>query len=233
MSGVRSSPGVLWYNVYMILEPSHIEKRGYKVEVLKDRIYMIHDFISQEEQSLLLDIAEAAEQGSWEKFYLDNVKDFALKKFGTDDIQSLLDSGKYEITSNWTDKVLSIREFEIHHTLTGRLQEIFSDFDHIEPNGVGIIQRQYAGVPLKEHVDNDTDPSLEYASVIYLNDDYTDGEVFFTNKNIKLKPPARTMLVFPTDEEYLHGTEAPGEGPIRYVIPSFIGKKNFYEENKF
>lgn len=217
----------------MILEPSHIEKHGHRVEVLKDRIYMIHDFITEEEQELLLSIASAADQGSWENFYLENVKHFVLKKFGTDDVQALIDAGKFEITSNWADKVLSIREFKISETLTQRLTAIFEEIDHVEPNGVGIIQRQYAGVPLKEHVDNDTDPSLEYASVIYINDDYTDGEVFFTNKGISFRPPARAMLIFPTDAEYLHGTEAPGEGPVRYVIPSFVGKKNFYEENKF
>ena len=217
----------------MILEPKHIEKHGYKVEVLKDRIYMIHDFLSQEEQDELLAIGESANTEQWERHYMENVKRFALKKYGTDDIDGLVRDGKYEITSNWVDKVLEIKDMKIARTLAERLFLFFEDFEDIEPNGVGIIQRQYAGVPLKEHVDNDTDPSLEYASVIYINDDYTDGEIFFTNKGVKLRPPARTMLIFPTDEEYRHGTEAPGEGPVRYVIPSFIGRKNFYEENKF
>lgn len=217
----------------MILEPRHIEKHGYTVEVLKDRIYMVRDFLSEDEQAELLAIGEMADQEKWESHYMENTKKFALKKFGTDDIESLVRDGKYEITSNWVDKVLKIENHIISKQLTVRLSEIFEDLDHLDVNGVGILQRQYEGVPLKAHVDNHTDPSLEYASVIYVNDDYVDGEVYFTHKGVKLKPPARALLLFPTDEEYLHGTEAPGKGPIRYVMPSFIAKKNFYENNKF
>ena len=62
----------------MILEPKHIEKHGYKVEVLKDRIYMIHDFISVDEQSFLLDIANGSSQPDWEHHYMENVKVFAM-----------------------------------------------------------------------------------------------------------------------------------------------------------
>jgi hypothetical protein len=217
----------------MILEPRHIEKHGYTVEILKDRIYMVRDFISEDEQAELLALGEMADQEKWESHYMENTKKFALKKFGTDDIESLVRDGKYEITSNWVDKVLKIEDNIISKVLTERLSDLFEELDHLEVNGVGILQRQYEGVPLKAHVDNHTDPSLEYASVIYVNDDYVDGEVFFTHKGVKLKPPARALLLFPTDEEYLHGTEAPGKGPIRYVIPSFIAKKKFYEHNKF
>jgi len=217
----------------MILEPRHIEKHGYTVEILKDRIYMVREFLTPDEQLELLALGEAADNAKWESHYMDNVKKFALKKFGTDDIDSLVKEGKYEITSNWVDKVLEIEDNPISRDLTQRLNKFFEDFDDIEPNGVGILQRQYAGVPLKAHVDNHTDPSLEYATVIYVNDDYTDGEIFFTHKGVKLRPPARSILIFPTDEEYLHGTDAPGEGPIRYVVPSFVGKKKFYENNKF
>ncbi len=160
---------------------------------------MVRDFISEDEQAELLALGEMADQEKWESHYMENTKKFALKKFGTDDIESLVRDGKYEITSNWVDKVLKIEDNIISKVLTERLSDLFEELDHLEVNGVGILQRQYEGVPLKAHVDNHTDPSLEYASVIYVNDDYVDGEVFFTNKGVKLKPPARALLLFPTD----------------------------------
>ena len=36
-------------------------------------------------------------------------------------------------------------------------------------------------------------------------------------------------MVFATGEEHEHGVEAPGDGPYRYVLPCFIGKKVFYK----
>ena len=94
------------------------------------------------------------------------------------------------------------------------------------------MQRQYEGVPLVAHVDNHTDNSLEYAAVFYLNDDYTNGEVYFVNQNIEMRPPIRSLLVFPTSDEWEHGVKEVGPGPHRYVIPSFIAKKDFWKKHK-
>ncbi|MFZ9377015.1 MAG: 2OG-Fe(II) oxygenase [Candidatus Fonsibacter ubiquis] len=43
-----------------------------------------------------------------------------------------------------------------------------------------------------------------YAAVIYLNDDYSGGEIFYTNKNIKHKPSANSLICHPASEEYTH-----------------------------
>jgi hypothetical protein len=87
-------------------------------------------------------------------------------------------------------------------------------------------------VPLKDHVDNHTDPSLEYAAVLYLNDNYFAGEVYFVNQNIELKPDSRSLLIFPSTEGWRHGVNPPGPGPHRYVLPSFVSRKDFWEINK-
>ena len=46
---------------------------------------------------------------------------------------------------------------------------------------MGIIQRMQTGVELKSHVDQNTDPSVRYGTILYINDDYSDGELFFKN----------------------------------------------------
>lgn len=43
-----------------------------------------------------------------------------------------------------------------------------------------------------------------YAAVIYLNDDYSGGEIFYINKNIKHKPSANSLICHPASEEYTH-----------------------------
>lgn len=217
----------------MILLPEHIEKLGYKVTVLADRIYMVHDFLSAEQTSEIKAFGEAATQAEWEYGYLENVKNFAMLKFGTDDVEELVRSGKYEITQNWNDKILDVTHMTPAKAIVTGLEKIFSEFPDLEVNGGGTLQRQQPGVPLTAHVDNHTDPSLDYAAVVYINDEYNDGEIYFTHKNVKLKPPVGALLLFPTTEEYLHGVAAVGEGPIRYVIPSFIRRVGFYDQNKF
>ena len=89
------------------------------------------------------------------------------------------------------------------------------------------------GVELKAHTDQDTDPSIRYAAILYLNDDYVDGELFFPINGLEFKPEPGTMLIFPGNAEYNHGVKHVGPGPIRYVLVGFIKEKNFYENNKY
>jgi hypothetical protein len=89
------------------------------------------------------------------------------------------------------------------------------------------------GVELKSHTDQHTDPSIHYATIIYINDDYVDGELFFPNKDIALRPKPGDLLFFPGNEEYEHGVKHVGDGPIRYVIVGFIKEIGHYERNRY
>jgi hypothetical protein len=66
-----------------------------------------------------------------------------------------------------------------------------------------------------------------------LNEEYSKGELFFSNHNIELKPKQGSLLLFPGTEDYNHGVRHVGPGPIRYVLVGFIKVKNFYENNKY
>jgi hypothetical protein len=158
-----------------------------------------------------------------------------MEKFGRDDVENLVAEGKFEITQGWQDKNLEIGKEEISKTLQKRLQNLISlSNDDLELTGFGTLQRMYEGVELKSHTDQHTDPSIKYAAILYLNDDYEDGTLFFKNKqNSDLKPTPGTLLIFPGNEEYEHGVRHVGKGPVRYVTVGFIKIKNFYENNKY
>lgn len=212
---------------------SDIEELGYNVVSIDDNIWMVEDFLSDQEQSDLFEIINSKTQEDWEHAYKENLKSFCMEKFGRDDIDNLVAEGKFEVTDNWHDKVLHISRTPVSNKLGQKVSALFKKYPQIDANGVGIIQRQYAGVELKSHTDQHTDPSIVYAVVIYINDDYTDGELFFPKKNIKIKPKAKSMIIFPGDDDHEHGVIAPGEGPLRYVLPCFIHIKDFYKENKY
>jgi hypothetical protein len=214
------------------LEINDIKSLGYDVEEIAHRVFLIKDFLLEEERNQILDFIELHNEDSWQDHYMNGLRDFAKEKFGYDDVDELVRLGKLEVTHAWVDKNLSLDK-SIALPINLRLNKIFKHIPEINLKGIGTIQRQYEGAPLIAHVDNHTDPSLVYATIIYINDDYTDGELFFSNLGVEIVPPAGSLIIFPTGEEHLHGVNAPGPGPLRYVLPSFVGIKGFYEENKF
>jgi len=216
-----------------MITKEHIESLGWEVEEIDEQLWMIKNFISEEHVSRIMELIDSATEEDWKKHYMNGIKQFALQKFKSDDVDALLEQGKIEITWKWLDKNLFLDIPEIRDAFNKPVADIVAADPRLVFNGVGTIQRQYEGAELVIHVDNHTDPSLEWAVIIYLNDDYTDGELIFPDRGLEIKPPARSMLIFPTHDGYRHGVKPPGAGPKRYVLPSFVGVKNFYNEHTF
>lgn len=207
---------------------------NYSVVDISDSILMVEDFISKEELQQVLDIINSTEEEEWHVAYQQSLAEFCLEKFGTTDVQKLVDEGKYEVTKGWDDKILEIQKYDISRVLQERMQNLVKRADEgLVVGGMGTIQRMQSGVELKSHVDQDTDPSIRYAAILYINDDFTEGELFFKNFDIKLKPKPGSLLVFPGNPEHEHGVNHVGDGPIRHVITAFIKVKDFYVNNKY
>jgi hypothetical protein len=211
------------------------DNAGYNTEVFHDGILFIKDFLKDKELDTLLDIIETTPNEDWSIEYTKNLARFCMEKFGRDDVDNLVAEGKFEITQGWEDKNLDITHKEISKTLQVRLGDLLKLSDpSLELAGFGTLQRMQPGVDLKAHTDQHTDPSIKYAAILYINDDYKDGTLFFKNKeNSDLRPAPGTLLLFPGNEEYEHGVRFVGEGPIRYVTVGFIKITGFYEQNKF
>jgi hypothetical protein len=208
---------------------------NYKTEVFHDGVLFVENFITIEELDYILKIIEDTSEEEWSIEYTRNLARFCMEKFGRSDVENLVAEGKFEITLGWEDKNLNLINDPIVKVLQGRLNKLLEDADpSLELAGFGTLQRMQSGVELKSHTDQHTDPSIRYAAILYINDDYKDGTLFFINKeNSDLRPKPGTLLIFPGNEEYEHGVKHVGEGPIRYVIVGFIKVKGFYENNKY
>lgn len=207
---------------------------GFNPQEPVEGILVVEDFISDDELAAFWNIIETTPEEDWLIHYRKQLKDFCMEKFGRDDVENLVEEGKYEITQGWDDKNLLIDTTDVAITVTKRLADLIK---LAEGNRVhltfGIFQRMQEGTQLKAHTDQHTDPSIEHAAVLYLNDDYADGEVFWPNKGLELKPKPKTLIIFPGTDEYHHGVKHVGKGPIRYVMPAFIKVANFYNYNKY
>ena len=109
------------------------------------------------------------------------------------------------------------------HKYKEEVQNIMEDF-----YGVKLIfkstniSRWDEGNKLDLHVD-DLGPTSgnHMASLIYLNDDYEGGEIYFPTHNFSLKPKTGDLIMFPGNMHYAHGVKAITSGS-RYTIPMWF-----------
>ncbi len=73
----------------------------------------------------------------------------------------------------------------------------------------------------KAHFDGSTETARSISVVIYLNDDYEGGEIEFTNFNLKFKPKANTMIIFPSNFAYTHKAHPVTSG-TKYAIATCL-----------
>lgn len=212
-----------------------LEDYGFKLEILHDHVVVVEDFLSKTEVDAIIDIVEKTKEEDWSIEYRKSLAKFCMDKFGRDDVENLVAEGKYEITRGWDDKNLDIGKRELSKVIQKRLGDLIAlADDSLELAGFATMQRMQEGVELKAHTDQHTDPSIRYAAILYINDDYVDGTLFFKNKeNSDIRPKPGSLLLFPGNEEFEHGVRHVGKGPIRYVVVGFIKVRNFYENNKY
>lgn len=209
-------------------------KNDIKFEEITDELISIDNFLTDEELEFIWDKINSASQSDWEVEYMANLKNFCLEKFGRDDVDNLVAEGKFEITQNWVDKNLNISEYPQYRLFYERLNSIVIEADdELHLSGFATIQRMQPEVELKSHTDQHTDPSIRYAAILYINDDYKDGELFFKNINLSLRPKPKCLLIFPGNEKYEHGVKHVSKGPVRYVLVGFIKEKDHYKRNRY
>jgi hypothetical protein len=211
-----------------------LEDNNFIVEEITENVLLVKDYLSKEELKEMFDIINNIEEEEWFIEYTQNLKRFCLEKFGRDDVENLVSEGKFEITQGWQDKNFNIGKTKLYRIIHERLSKIVEISNNdLELSGFATIQRMQEGVELKAHTDQHTDPSIQYATILYLNDDYVDGELVFKKNNLTLKPEPGSLIIFPGNDEFEHGVNFVGKGPIRYVLVGFIKVKNFYKNNKY
>jgi hypothetical protein len=129
---------------------------------------------------------------------------------------------------NWSGRVI----YEAYQTNFDYLQsvknKIKSDFeliDEIYPDYLGLVKWELGDMQ-NPHADGEEVNGKHqfywrnFGCVLYLNDDYGGGEIYFPNQDIELKPNPNTLVFFPGTLEYLHGVKMITSG-IRYTLTSF------------
>jgi hypothetical protein len=83
----------------------------------------------------------------------------------------------------------------------------FADYALRLPQTKYGINKYFEGQYMGPHVDwNEFNSDITYTIVVYLNDDYEGGELYFVDPSIdiKIKPQAGSIVMFPSTMPYLH-----------------------------
>lgn len=220
----------------MLFMEKEFQEAGYETSRWRDdmEVLVVHNYMTEDEFAQVWKVIDETPEEDWSIHYRQHLKQFCLEKFGRDDVENLVAEGKYEITLGWDDKNYDVSGSPLALSLQTKFHNLLQKADpSLELAGFATLQRMQEGVQLKSHTDQHTDPSIKYAAILYLNDDYADGTLFFKNKDIDLRPKPRDLLVFPGNEEYEHGVRFVGAGPVRYVLVGFVKVRGFYENNKY
>jgi hypothetical protein len=81
------------------------------------------------------------------------------------------------------------------------------------------IARFAKGHGMHEHFDT-TKPN-DITTLIYLNEDYEGGQIYFPELNIYIKPQEGDLLCFPDTPDFVHGVKPITEG-VRYTAPRWF-----------
>jgi len=77
------------------------------------------------------------------------------------------------------------------------------------------------GEQYKVHYDGGTGSGRALSAVIYLNDNYTGGEIEFPNFKVKIKPEKGMLILFPSNYAYRHIAHPVLEG-TKYSLVTWI-----------
>ena len=169
------------------------------VNIYKDQVYEILDFITFQEQEALLHIVKQSRHEDWPTS-IDN-------EFQKNDPDI---SGKVLPLEN---KLIDIRE-----KLNIKIQTLFPKATRI--NSIAAIQRYKPNTNMGVHTDNGLDPTVQYGLVVYLNDDYEGGEIHYPDLDITIKPKARSIIIHPAGLP--HEVLKIKGNNTRYILSSFV-----------
>lgn len=178
---------------------------------LDDEIFLYPSFISQDELINIFNNLNLQE----DSLYLQSAKNEWYNNKLTKKIQPLL-----SVYAKIKDLVYP--EYEILPDLSiTRLETGQSMYVHADSPGEDSQDIIYSDDPYGTcHV-------VKYGTVVYLNDDYSGGEIYYPKRNISYKPKAGDLIIHSAFDEYSHGVKEVLSG-TRYVYANFMipfGKK--------
>lgn len=183
---------------------------------LDNNILVYENFITDDEQKKLLSYAKETDELHW----------LEVKRKNEDLLKKNIDEyNKYlKYIEDW-DKTTLTMDKDKHYLVNdikNRCQKVIGD-DLLITKDIYRVKRLTDQRSISPHFDDSQNFLLMLGIVIYLNDDFDGGEIYYTNQNISYKPKAKSMIIHPATQEYTHGVNKV-VGNTRYALAFFATK---------
>jgi hypothetical protein len=156
---------------------ANVEKIGNST----DNIQYIEDVLSKEEHEVLLEYVKNAESWKEQPWKSVTIESEDLPEEILEILNKASELVYKKITDFYNVSVNPHRQSKLH------------------------VVKFVKGFCLFPHVDTLSSEGNHIASVYYINDDYTGGEIDFPDHNLTIKPKANSLIIFPGNENYVHG----------------------------
>lgn len=165
---------------------------------MNDQIKIVKEFMHPEDAAIISDYARSVDSSFSE--FGNGEREFTFyANFKDQDIEDLLNS--------YGQRVLDF----VKNCYPGPFEEYDKSKTH--------IARFSPGAGMHEHFDS-TKPN-DIATLIYINNDYEGGEIYFPDYQIFIKPSAGDLVCFPDTPDFVHGVKPVLDG-IRYTLPRWF-----------
>lgn len=181
---------------------------------IDNSIDIYDNFITDDEKNVLLDYAKASAESQWIEVKYKNEE---LLKKSPERYRRYL-----QYVKDWDKTTLMINDHNIIEQIKARCQEIIGN-DLLITDDIYRIKRLTDKRSISPHFDDSQNFSLALGIVIYLNDDFEGGEIYYPNQELSYKPKPKSMIIHPATEEYTHGVSEVN-GNTRYCLAFFATK---------
>ena len=159
-------------------------------------VYVVDNVLSDKEHKELSDFINNSDQGFWVK-----------EPWSTERI------GRESIPNNNLELLKKI--FEVAHLKCKNHYDI--EINDVFRGEYGLLKWS-KGSKMNPHIDTDYHNHQHIVCIYYINDDYEGGEIVFPDYNINIKPKSNSLIMFPGNENYVHGVLEILKG-FRYTFP--------------
>lgn len=186
----------------MMIDLELLHRSGFTdAEQIEENIFCIPDFLPKDKIDIFFKIINGLSDDEWSK--LNHLQD-----------------------PEWQDKFYEYTDEKIASTIRGELEKLLSVLPGSVVYGFNRILRQRPKESMVAHADITYDKvnklNRDYASIIYLNDDYAGGELSYVQLDIAIRPPAGSLMIFKTGNRYEHEVKTVYGDKPRYCLPAWI-----------
>lgn len=167
-----------------------------KINLISPDIYEIEDFLSVDQKKAVKEYYTSLDESDWWISVNDNNKKSFF--YGKQIIGGLP---------------------SVFAEIDNKIANLFSNFSVMHPI---VFQRHHDEEPMAVHKDYykpDPESYIRFGIVVYYNDDYTGGEIFYPSLEILHKPKAGSLVMHGGNIK--HGTKPVTDGSHRYFSTTF------------